>query len=203
MTVAERRQRERAHRRQVIIAAARDLAEAEGWAAVTTRRLADLIEYSQPVLYSHFDNKDAIVEAVAVEGFDQLAVILGNARESGKKPEAALRHSAQAYLDFARMNPAVYDAMFTLATNLPFGQPEAPTSLHDAFAQLQEAVQPLAGSRDASALTEVVWSALHGLATLARTGRLRPDAHEQRLTLLVDRLTGHTHVPVARAKPRG
>ena len=35
---------------------------------MTTRRLADRIEYSQPVLYSHFEGKDAIVSAVASRG---------------------------------------------------------------------------------------------------------------------------------------
>ena len=59
---------ERAQRRQVIVNAARELAESEGWEAVTTRRLADRIEYSQPVLYSHFEGKDAIVSAVASRG---------------------------------------------------------------------------------------------------------------------------------------
>jgi hypothetical protein len=48
----ERRARELDQRRQVIIDAARELAEADGWESVTTRRLADRIEYSQPVLYS-------------------------------------------------------------------------------------------------------------------------------------------------------
>src|SRR6478672_1548091 len=50
----QRRERELAQRRQLIIESARELAEAEGWSAVTTRRLADKIEYSQPVLYQHF-----------------------------------------------------------------------------------------------------------------------------------------------------
>ena len=59
---------ERAQRRQVIVNAARELAESEGWEAVTTRRLADRTEYSQPVLYSHFEGKDAIVSAVASRG---------------------------------------------------------------------------------------------------------------------------------------
>src|SRR5580658_10595529 len=76
MTVTERQQRDRARRRQAIITAARQLAEAEGWDAVTTRRLADRVEYSQPVLYSHFENKDAIVRAVAIEGFADLGAQL-------------------------------------------------------------------------------------------------------------------------------
>jgi len=75
-----RRERELAERRQVIVTAARELAEAEGWESVTTRRLADRIEYGQPVLYSHFEGKDAIVTAVALEGYGELASLLQIAR---------------------------------------------------------------------------------------------------------------------------
>ena len=128
MTVAERRQRDRALRRQAIITAARQLAEAEGWDAVTTRRLADRIEYSQPVLYSHFPGKEGIINAVAVEGFAELRLILRNAREAAGSPEAALRELAGAYVGFALDHPALYDAMFTLSTELPLASPRRPAS---------------------------------------------------------------------------
>ena len=116
MTVAERRQRDRAHRRQAIITAARQMAEAEGWETVTTRRLADRIEY-QPVLYSHFPGKGWMINAVAVEGFAELRLILRNARKAAGSPEAALRELAEAYVGFALEHPALYDAMFTLNTS--------------------------------------------------------------------------------------
>jgi len=190
MTLAERRQRDRARRRQAIITAARQLAEAEGWDAVTIRRLADRIEYSQPVLYSHFPGKGGIIDAVAVEGFAELRLILQNARQAAASPEAALKGLAAAYLGFALEHPALYDAMFTLGTELPFGRPEGPRELHTAFAELKEAVTPLAGARDPEALAEIAWSALHGIATLTRTGRLRPDYHQARLTMLADQLAG-------------
>jgi AcrR family transcriptional regulator len=54
MSIEDRRERERAARRRLIITTARTLAEAEGWDAVTTRRLSTEIEYSQPVLYKHW-----------------------------------------------------------------------------------------------------------------------------------------------------
>jgi AcrR family transcriptional regulator len=191
MTLAERQQRERARRRQAIITAARQMAEAEGWDAVTTRRLADRIEYSQPVLYSHFPGKGGIIDAVAVEGFAELRLILQNARQAAASPEAALGELAGAYVGFALEHPALYDAMFTLSTELPFGRPEAPPEeLHAAFAELREAVTPLAGGRDPETLAEVAWSALHGIATLTRTRRLRPDYHQARLAMLADQLTG-------------
>jgi AcrR family transcriptional regulator len=189
VTRLERRERERAERRQAIVNAARELAEARGWEAVTTRQLSDRIEYSQPVLYSHFENRDAIIEAVAVEGFSELAVAMRHGKSKARSPEAVLRGTARAYVEFAKANPALYDAMFTLATDLPFGRPEAPGQLHDAFDEIRKAVEPLAGSRDPETLTEVVWSSLHGLASLARARRLRPDFHEKRMVILVDLLT--------------
>jgi AcrR family transcriptional regulator len=189
MTRLERRERERAERRQAIVTAARELAEAQGWDAVTTRRLSDRIEYSQPVLYSHFENRDAIIEAVAIEGFSELAAAMHHGKSKARSPEAALRGTARAYVEFALANPALYDAMFTLATDLPFGRPEAPAQLHDAFDEIRKAVEPLAGSRDPETLTEVVWSSMHGLAGLARARRLRPDFHDKRMAILVDLLT--------------
>src|SRR3954454_23702250 len=74
MSVQERKERERAERERLIVATARELAEQQGWEAVTTRRLAERIEYSQPVLYSHFRGKREIIGAVALQGDGELAV---------------------------------------------------------------------------------------------------------------------------------
>jgi hypothetical protein len=79
-------------------------------------------------------------------------------------------------------------APVTLATDLPFGCPETPIQLRSAFNEIHNAVQPLAGSYDPETLSEVVWSSLHGLASLARAGRLRPDFHEKRMAILIDLL---------------
>jgi AcrR family transcriptional regulator len=180
-----RRERERAERRRLIVDSARELAETEGWDAVTTRRLADAIEYSQPVLYSHFANRTAIVDAVAVEGCGELADVLRSA--SGGATDRAGRAAAvaRAYLDFAEQHPALYDAMFVLASDLPFGTADAPPALLDAFGQLRDAFAPDQPQPDADVLTEVVWSALHGLVVLERGGRLRPGQREARLPKLL------------------
>src|SRR4051794_41523423 len=105
MTIQSRRERERAEREKLIVNAARELAEAEGWDAVTTRRLSERIEYSQPVLYSHFANKDAIVAAVAVQGFEELGAALEAARRGQVERYELLRAVADAYLGFAAANP--------------------------------------------------------------------------------------------------
>jgi AcrR family transcriptional regulator len=188
MSIKARRERDRAERERLIVTAARELAESEGWDAVTTRRLAEEIEYSQPVLYSHFKGKDAIMAAVAVEGCADLAARMRAARTSASGPREALAGVAAAYDTFAWERPALYDAMFTLAVDLPFATPEAPPPLQAAFGELREAVRPVAVREDdLEALTETFWSGLHGLLTLMRNGRLRREDHERRLALLLDR----------------
>ncbi|HEX4722097.1 MAG TPA: TetR/AcrR family transcriptional regulator [Pseudonocardiaceae bacterium] len=187
MSTQTRRERERADRERLIITAARELAEAEGWDAVTTRRLATEIEYSQPVLYSHFSGKDAIMAAVAVEGFADLAAELRAARTAATDPRQALLGVGAAYASFALRRPALYDAMFTQAVDLPFATPAAPQALQAGFGELREAMRPHAGADDLETLTEILWSGLHGLLTLMRNGRLRTEDHDRRMTLLLDR----------------
>lgn len=189
MAIRDRRERERAERERTIIATARELAEAEGWEAVTTRRLAAEIEYSQPVLYSHFKGKDAIMAAVALEGFADLARELAEARTAATGEKQVVADVAAAYAAFAECRPALYDAMFNLRVDLRFASQDSPIDLHRGFAELTETVRPFATGDDLETLTETFWSALHGLVTLMRSGRLRPADHAQRLALLVDRFT--------------
>ena len=186
MSVADRRHRERTHRHDLIIAAARDLAEAEGWEAVTTRRLAELVEYSQPVLYSHFDGKDAIVRAVAIEGFADLAVQLRQARAAADDPGLALRAVCSAYLTFAAARPALYQAMFVLPIDVKFASEDTPPLLKAAFGELVNVLSPFDAHPDLRA--EVTWSALHGLAVLRRGGRIPPEGQEARIDLLVSQI---------------
>ncbi|MFF7986347.1 TetR/AcrR family transcriptional regulator [Streptomyces sp. NPDC007901] len=191
MSVQERKERERAGRERLIVATAREIAEQQGWDAVTTRRLAERIEYSQPVLYSHFRGKREIIGAVALQGSAELAAAVraatsAAATDGSRAQVAAL---ARAYLDFAERNPALYDAIFLLDNGLPYAVEDTPVPLKDAFAALMETLGGVAGEgAEPGLFTEVFWASLHGLATLTRAGRLLPEDAGQRVELLVDRL---------------
>lgn len=203
MTLRERRLREQAQRHRLILTTAREMAEAEGWDYVTTRRLADRIEYSQPVLYQHFKNKDAIVHAVALEGFAELAAALRAARLGTPEPRGALDAVARAYVDFAERGPVLYQAMLTLdpgVDDTPEGTPEdasgdAPAPLAEVLAEIGLAVAPVAAGRDGELLAEVLWSAWHGLAALTGGRRLRPGLTGRRLTALTEVLLGPAAQP--------
>lgn len=189
MSVQERKQRERADRERLIVATARELAEQQGWDAVTTRRLAERIEYSQPVLYSHFRGKREIIGAVALEGASEMAVAMRSATAAASAPRERVAALARAYLDFAERNPAVYDALFQLDGGLTYAQEDTPEQLKDAFAALMETLGEVAGTGvEPELFTEVFWASLHGVATLTRSGRLLPEDAERRIELLVDRL---------------
>ena len=107
-------------RRDQLIHAARDLAEADGWPTVTMRRLAGELGVTQPVLYSAFASRQALVDAVALNGFDEVAAALDAVDAS---PMARMR----AYLDFAAAHPRVYEAMFSLPSGLAFAAISTPS----------------------------------------------------------------------------
>jgi AcrR family transcriptional regulator len=164
-------------RRQQIINAARDLAEADGWAAVTMRRLAHELGVTQPLLYSAFASRQALIDAVALDGFRDIAAALEAVDAS---PIARMR----AYLDFAAAHPRVYDAMFSLPSGLPFAADDTPEPLHRAFLGIQDVFPDADGTQ-----AEVAWSTLHGLATLQANGRLRATHVQARLDLAHRMLT--------------
>jgi AcrR family transcriptional regulator len=164
-------------RRDQVAHAARRLAESDGWAAVTMRRLASELGATQPVLYSAFVSRQAVIDAVALDGFGDLAAAL---EAVDATPKARMR----AYLDFAASHPRVYEAMFSMPSGLPFAADDTPEPLRRAFARLHDAFPDADGTR-----AEVAWSALHGLATLQAGGRLRASHVQARLDLVHDMLT--------------
>lgn len=192
MSIAARKERHRAERESRIVAAARAIAEREGWEAVTVRRLAVEIEYSQPVLYSHFENRDAMVAAVAIQGFEELALALQQAARGSSEPRHALEQVAKAYIGYALRHPALYEAMFTLPTKLLFADAQTRPELRAGFEALVSVLAPFCADveADVEVATESFWAALHGLVELERSGRVRPGAHGERIAFIVRAFAG-------------
>lgn len=180
--IAERKLRDKQARRAQILAAARRIAELEGWSHVTVRRLSDEISYSQPVLYTHFGSREGVLAAVATEGFQELGLALEKAHKFGKRgsPFEAVAH---AYLEFAASSPALYEAMFSLSLTVPFGDASTPSELRFAFAQILALFQEQ--TLNPEVLSELFWASLHGIAELTRTKRLPPSRQKQRVKTLV------------------
>jgi AcrR family transcriptional regulator len=204
----QRRERERAEAREVIVAAARELGRTEGWDAVTMRRLADKIEYSSNFAYRYFGGRDDILLAVARDGFarlrDAMAAAADSATSPGRKqanPTAAIRAAANAYIDFALAEPELYQLMYGL------GGVRVPTA--DTFADGQAIgdilIRLLTDAGDTNAVNHVLqmWATVHGLIALLAVGRLDVDVTQLRSfadTAIEDVLTRALTTPARRRR---
>jgi len=179
MGIKQRRERERQEMRQSILSAAREIAAEEGWQAVTTRKVAERIEYSQPTIYEYFENKEAILLALLRSGYQQLVTVMEEAFASTDDPEARLLAMTEAYWDFAFRSPELYQVMHGLA-GISFGRyghPDTPVEIKQSFGLAREAIEQWAQARgveraDITDLVEARRGLIHGLITLALTGRI-------------------------------
>ena len=187
MTTTTRRERQRQANRDGILRAALSIAERDGWPAVTIRKIADEIEYTSPIIYQHFDNKEAALQAVMEGGYGELEAALRRAMTSAD-PEARLLELSRAYLRFARDHRHVYELMHGLGGvsldprargAAAAGVVTLTTGAVGAWADLRHA------HIDPSGASETAWGVLHGMASLG----LLPDiGFERAEQLAIDAL---------------
>lgn len=91
---------------------ARAILAAEGSAAVSMRRVATAVGITPMAIYRHYPDRDALLDALAGELFDEL----GAAWSVEREPEAfdtAVAEAIDAYLDFALREPRLHAFLFT------------------------------------------------------------------------------------------
>jgi len=113
MSILERKDREKAEMRKMILDAAIQLFIKDGYEAVSIRKIASMIEYSPGTIYTYFEDKDSIFYALHVEGFGllyqkQLSI------QNIKDPRQRLLAHGRVYIEFAVENQEYYDIMFLL-----------------------------------------------------------------------------------------
>lgn len=114
MGISERRLREKEKLRSAILGTAWNMVENDGWQSLSIRRIADAIEYSVPVIYDHFQNKEAILFEFAKEGFTILVKKIEEATAKKEGPGEQLKLIAYAYWDFAFKYREHYQLMYGL-----------------------------------------------------------------------------------------
>ncbi|GAA2425484.1 TetR/AcrR family transcriptional regulator [Streptomyces glaucus] len=166
MPSSTRRARERANIRAGIVETAMRLLESEGAAALTIRRIAADMEYTAPIVYQHFANKDALVLELVVRGYDQLLAELRRVDEASDIDGHIVRVAAQ-YVRFAGEHPHLYQAMNGTVTDADERRRAAApaidllTELLDAWSHAHGVTLP-----DQSDACEILWGTLHGMAAL-------------------------------------
>ncbi|HVO74802.1 MAG TPA: TetR/AcrR family transcriptional regulator [Ignavibacteriaceae bacterium] len=111
MGTAERKEREKAEVRKMILDAAMELFIKEGYDSVSIRKIADKIEYSPGSIYTYFEDKASLFYALHVEGFGILYQKQLSAQSIIDPRERLIAHG-RAYIEFAVENQQYYDIMF-------------------------------------------------------------------------------------------
>lgn len=114
MGIVERKIRQKEEFRASILEAAWLQVLTDGWQSLSIRKIADAIEYSVPVIYNHFENKEAILLEFTKEGFQKLAETLEAVKGQHQEPALQLEAIANAYWDFAFDHKEYYQLMFGL-----------------------------------------------------------------------------------------
>lgn len=112
MGITDRKKRQKEEVRSQILSTAWAIVKEEGWQSLSIRRIAEAIEYSVPIIYEHFENKEAILNQFGMEGYRMLAKVLKTAKDKDPDPARQLQSMALAYWNFAQKNKEHYQLMF-------------------------------------------------------------------------------------------
>ena len=179
--------------RKALLDSARELLEEGGPPALSLREIARRVGVSAPAAYHHFRNLEAIAQAVAEQGFGDLAAKLDDARSGD-----GMHAMGMAYIGFAQANSGLYRLMFSdgLAAKSDAGS-ALQAMRAQAFATLRKALEPQVPPDQTQALALYLWSVTHGLALLAIDGQLGGAERAQEQIAQVLEVTGRALSPLA------
>jgi AcrR family transcriptional regulator len=194
MGIAERKLRQKEEVRGLILDTAWLMVKQEGWHALSLRRISEAIEYSVPVIYDHFENKEAIMLEFSRLGFALLSKKLRQAKEKHTDPALQLLGIADAYWNFAFRNKEYYQLMFGLG--MPCCNIDKCVPEKSAFRDL--VMEPIArmmrsgGQKSTNVCLKyhTFWSVLHGLVSIKMLGSADTSLETLNKLVLEDAVSG-------------
>jgi len=153
-----------------------ELLESRENAEISLRELAREVGVSTNAAYRHFENKDALMVALAVEGCqilmrDQLIVA-----EQDKNPERQFRNTGRAYVNFAIKNPALFQLMFgrfTAGNHSPELNAAADQIYKNLIEIVSSAIKLEPKDPRVIVFASQAWSLVHGLSVLILNGQFK------------------------------
>ena len=168
--------------RRALIAAGIDLLGEGGATALDLRKVTRKAGVSHAAPYRHFEDKRALLAAIAEDGFLRLAEQLRNAVNDAE-PDSQVLALARAYIKFALAEPALTREMFSGLSIDRLAYPSLYAASKAAFGILQEAVEHEQATGafiedDPAKLVIIIWSMFHGLAVLLLENQIPMIAHD-------------------------
>lgn len=137
MSHLDRKIREKETLKCNMLKAARKIAAKEGWPAVTIRRIADEIEYTPPIVYEYFENKEALLAELINSGFKGLLDDINAIKRKTQDPKEFLLLLSIKHWEFAAENHDLFKLMFSPERPTPSREmKENMDAIRDVFMQL-------------------------------------------------------------------
>jgi AcrR family transcriptional regulator len=156
--------------RDALVAAGRDILEAEGASALTLRACARKAGVSHAAPLHHFASADELLAEIAATGFEDFHVALEKSASNKTTPRTRLNAMGIAYIKFAQQRPALYKLMF--GGEAPPKSEHLKSAMGAAWTQLVDAVSAVSGENEKEAKAVLIWSVVHGYAMLSINHRL-------------------------------
>ncbi|MCX8563229.1 TetR/AcrR family transcriptional regulator [Mycolicibacterium mucogenicum] len=154
--------------RTALVQSALALLEEEGAAALSMRAVARHAGVTAAAPYRHYQDRDALMSAVAAVGYRELAADLVAVSPSPSTADE-IADVAIAYVRFALRRPALFRAMFSEQCDA--GSPERVEAVAAISAYLRANIVRVFPDADPDALSDAVWALVHGLAFLFLDGK--------------------------------
>jgi AcrR family transcriptional regulator len=192
MGIVERRQRHKDEVKKDIICAAWQMVKTDGWQSLSIRKIADAIEYSVPVIYDHFENKEAILIEFGRTGFQLLTEKILEAKSQHTDPADQIKAIADAYWNFALDNTEHYQLMFGIGMaccESPLCLPEQVKFAEAVTESIQSMIDKSGKDTSACLKYHTFWSVMHGLISIKINGNSVVDIELNKM-VLDDAITG-------------
>ena len=162
-----------------ILDASLDIVKEEGWQSLSMRKIADKIEYTAPIIYEYFANKEAILMELTRKGFLILARDMKAAKEKHRLPAKQIEAMWLAYWNFAFTQKELYQVMFGVEVNCCEMAQVIPES-EEPFNMVTGAIEEIMGPQkptedDICVKYYTYWSVIHGLISINLVRRTTSD----------------------------
>ncbi|WP_443937486.1 TetR/AcrR family transcriptional regulator [Pedobacter sp. MW01-1-1] len=182
--------------RTKILDAALNIVQTEGWQALSMRKIADQIEYTAPIIYEYFSNKDGILLELTRRGYLLLAKDIRNARDQHENAADKMEAMWVAYWDFAFKHKEFYQLMYgveMVCCTVQKTMPEAETISH----MLGDVIESLFDKKpvsedDICKKYYTYWSIIHGLISINLVRPYGRTTNELNQQILRDAIKGIT-----------
>lgn len=118
MGTKERMERAKTEVHNQILSAAMDIVKNEGCQSLSIRKIADKIEYTPPIIYSYFLNKEAVQIELCNKGYHSLVKYIQQQLEYIIEPTERMEAILMAYLHFAETEIELYQLMYMVGTSV-------------------------------------------------------------------------------------